>query len=88
MLGAASAQKTQKSEKTENPENSGKSSDESSETSPAEKYRETIVKLDFILKTLESMYNQNSTGMNMYGIYSNPMMMSNPFIMPQFGMYA
>ena len=88
VLGAASAQKTQKSEKTENPENSGKSSDESSETSPAEKYRETIVKLDFILKTLESMYNQNSTGMNMYGIYSNPMMMSNPFIMPQFGMYA
>ena len=88
VLGAASAQKTQKSEKTENPENSGNSSDESSETSPAEKYRETIVKLDFILKTLESMYNQNSTGMNMYGIYSNPMMMSNPFTIQPFGMYA
>ncbi len=88
VLSAASAEKTQKSEKTENSENSGKSSDESSETSPAEKYRETIVKLDFILKTLESMYNQNSTGMNMYGIYSNPMMMSNPFTIQPFGMYA
>ena len=88
VLSAASAEKTQKSENTENPENSGNSSDESSETSPAEKYRETIVKLDFILKTLESMYNQNSTGMNMYGIYSNPMMMSNPFTIQPFGMYA
>ena len=88
VLSAASAEKTQKSENTENPENSGNSSDESSETSPVEKYRETIVKLDFILKTLESMYNQNSTGMNMYGIYSNPMMMSNPFTIQPFGMYA
>ena len=88
VLSVASAEETQKSENTENPENSGNSSDESSETSPAEKYRETIVKLDFILKTLESMYNQNSTGMNMYGIYSNPMMMSNPFTIQPFGMYA
>ena len=74
-------------EKPETSEES-ESSDDKSASSPSEKYQETIAKLDFVLKTLEYMYNQNSAGMNMYSMYSNPMTITNPFTMPQFGMYA
>lgn len=80
-------EKPETSEESESSESS-ESSDDKSASSPSEKYQETIAKLDFVLKTLEYMYNQNSAGMNMYSMYSNPMTITNPFTMPQFGMYA
>ena len=88
QTSSSASEKADEKPETSEESESSESSDDKSASSPSEKYQETIAKLDFVLKTLESMYNQNSAGMNMYSMYSNPMTITNPFTMPQFGMYA
>ena len=88
QTSSSASEKADEKPETSEESESSESSDDKSASSPSEKYQETIAKLDFVLKTLEYMYNQNSAGMNMYSMYSNPMTITNPFTMPQFGMYA
>ncbi len=88
QTSSSASEKADEKPETSEESESSESSDDKSTSSPSEKYQETIAKLDFVLKTLEYMYNQNSAGMNMYSMYSNPMTITNPFTMPQFGMYA
>ena len=88
QTSSSASEKADEKPETSEESESSESSDDKSASSPSEKYQETIAKLDFVLKTLEYMYNQNSAGMNMYSMYSNPMTITNPFTIPQFGMYA
>lgn len=88
QTSSSASEKADEKPETSEESESSESSDDKSASSPSEKYQETIAKLDFVLKTLEYMYNHNSAGMNMYSMYSNPMTITNPFTMPQFGMYA
>ena len=83
------AQTTQTDTTTNQPksEDSSKSESETkTKTDNSEKYKATIQKLDYVLSMLNSMNNQDNSGMQgMYNSYTNPMMFNNPFVMPNSG---